>query len=155
MIKKVFVNKLIRPKKWFKKVKKFKVEWFHEFEITMKWGSIRICFQKYVKGKFIHKAFHASYQATIHICIEYINFMNTHLNGQLKLLDSQHSSPISTLAPKPSFHWPPSPIFTQATKPSFHTDPQAQFSHWPLNLVLTGLTFFYLASKALFSLLSN
>jgi len=73
----------------------------------MKWGSIRISFQKYAKGKFIHKAFHASYQTIIHICIEYINFMNKQLHSQVKLLDSQHSSPISTLAPKPSFHTNP------------------------------------------------
>ena len=70
----------------------------------MKWGSIRICFRKYTKGKFTHKAFHASYQAIIHICIEYINFMNKQLHGQLKLLDSQHPIPVSTLAPKPNFH---------------------------------------------------
>jgi len=74
----------------------------------MKRGSIRICFQKYAKGKFIHKAFHASYQVIIHICIEYINFMNKQLHGQLKLLDSQHPSLVSTLAPKLSFHTGPS-----------------------------------------------
>jgi len=116
-------------------------------------GSIRICFQKYAKRKFIHKAFHTSYQVIIHICIEYINFMNNQLHGQLKLLDSQHSSPISTLAPSPVFtlalkprsytgpkptsHTGPQAHFLLASKPSFHTSPQAQFSHWPLNPLST------------------
>jgi len=89
----------------------------------MKWGSIQICFQKYAKGKFIHKVFHASYQAIIHICIEYINFMNKQLRDQLKLLNSQHSSPISTL--------PPSPVFTLAPKPNSHIGPQPQLLHRP------------------------
>jgi len=72
-------------------------------------------FSKKYKRK-IH-TFHASYQV-IHTCIDYINFRNKQLHGQLKLLGSPHSSPISTLALKPSFFWPQAQFFL-ASKPSF------------------------------------
>jgi len=86
----MFVSKLIRPNKWFEKVKKYQSRMIPWIRNNNEMGINSNCFKKNAKEKFIHKVFDTSYQVMHTWVIHFVNKIfsifpiktfSTHMNG--------------------------------------------------------------------------